>query len=1129
MSDKEVPVIRLISALCACSVILSAAESSAPLLAHNPTMNKTTIVFAYAGDLWSVPRTGGEAIRLTTGAGIEDNPVFSPDGTKVAFRGEYDGNIDVYVIDAGGGVPKRLTWHPGPDIPVGWTPDSKNILFWSNRASYSRFARLYTVPVTGGFPTELELPMAEGGAFSPDGKRIAYLPTAPAFGAWKRYRGGQTTRIWLADLSNLNVEKIPRENSNDFKPMWIGNKVYFLSDRDGAFSLYCYDVAAKKVTDVIPNKGYDIKSASAGPDAIVYEQFGSIHLYDLKSGKTQAVDIHISGDIPGVRPSFEKVARNISHAEISPTGARAVFEARGEILTVPAEKGDIRNLTNTPGVADRDPAWSPDGNKIAYFSDESGEYALHIRNQNGMGEVQKYKLGDTPGFYYSPKWSPDSKKILYTDHRHNANYIDLEKKTPRHVDADTYHDPTGSLDPCWSPDSKWIAYTKILKNHLRAAFLYSVETGATHQVSDGMSDVRFPVFDKNGKYLFFTASTNTGLATGWLDMSSLEAKVTRSVYVAVLSKDEPSPIAPESDEEKADSAAKKEGDQPADKSTDKPADKPASDKAPAAGEKKDSAAKKDETPKVKVDIENIGQRIVALPIPAKEYVGMEAGKTGVLYLAELVETPGPAPSSSIIHKFELKTRKTEKFLEGVRVAVVSFNGEKMLYRQGDRWAITATAAAPKPGEGTLKTDSMEVRVDPKAEWAQMYREIWRIERDFFYDPSYHGLNLDAAAKQYEPFLASVAHRADLNYLFQEMLGELSVGHLFVGGGAMPEVKHVTGGLLGADYKIENGRYRFARVYNGENWNPQLKAPLTQPGVNVAAGEYLLEVNGRALRASDNIYAFFEATAGKSVVIRVGPNPSNDGSREVTVVPIENEAGLRNLAWIESNRRKVDQMTGGRVAYVYLPNTANGGYANFNRYYFAQVGKEAAVIDERFNSGGQVAEYVIDYLKRPLLSYWSTRYGADFTTPQNAIFGPKAMLVNEYAGSGGDALPWMFRQSKIGPLIGRRTWGGLVGILGFPQLIDGGAVTAPNLAFWNPFTKEWDVENHGVGPDIEVEQDPAAVKAGHDPQLERAVEYVLAELKKKPLPTYERPAYPNYHKAGPLARPAAKSAVSTGGK
>lgn len=1088
--------------------LLTAAEPGTPLLAHHPTLNQTSIVFAYAGDLWSVSRNGGKALRLTTGTGIEDDPVFSPDGTKIAFRGEYDGNVDVYVIDAGGGVPKRLTFHPGADVPVGWTPDSKQIVFESGRSSYSRFNRLFLVPASGGFPAPLDMPLAHQGSMSPDAKRIAYLPEAPAFGTWKHYRGGRTSRIWLANLNDLRVEKVPRDNSNDWCPMWIGNKVYFLSDRGGPFTLYSYDLDSRKVTQALANSGYDMKWASAGGNAIVYEQLGSIHLYDLKTGKSKPVEIRLTGDIPTVRASLEKVGKNIRIAQISPTGARAVFEARGEILTAPAEKGDVRNLTNTPGAAERDPAWSADGKKIAYFSDESGEYALHVRQQNGMGDVEKYDLGKPPGFYYAPKWSPDGKKIAYTDQRLEVSYIDLEKKTPVRIDADLYHTPAPGLNPEWSPDSRWISYTKILNNHLRAVFLYSLETGKATQISDGMSDAQYAVFDENGKYLYFTASTNTGLSTAWLDMSSQSPQVTRSVYMAVLSKDEASPLAPESDEEKAEKAEKKD-----EKSA---GDAPAAEAA--ATPKEGAAAKKDQPVQVKIDLENIGQRVLALPIPAKNYIGLDAGKTGILYVSESVEMPG-APPTATVHKFELKTRKTEKMLEGVRAFAVSFNGEKCLYRQGDRWAISPAGAVPKPGEGTLKTDTMEVRVDPKAEWAQMYREVWRMERDFFYDPGLHGVKFESASKQYEPFLQSVAHRADLNYLFQEMLGELSVGHMVVAGGAMPDVKHVKGGLLGADYTIENGRYRFARVFSGENWNPQLKAPLTEPGVNVAAGEYLLAVNGRELRSTQNVYEAFEGTAGQSVVIRVGPNPSNDGSREVTVVPIEGEYGLRNLAWIESNRRKVDQLSGGRIAYVYLPNTANAGYENFNRYYFAQVGREGAVIDERFNGGGQIAEYIIDYMRRPLLSFFSTRYGQDFSVPQNAIFGPKAMVINEYAGSGGDALPWMFRKSNIGKLVGRRTWGGLVGIFGFPPLVDGGFVTAPNLAFWNPYTKEWDVENHGVPPDIEVELDPAAVKAGHDPQLERAVEYVLAEMKKTPAPKYDKPAYPNYH----------RGATTTGGQ
>ncbi len=777
-----------------------------------------------------------------------------------------------------------------------------------------------------------------------------------------------------------------------------------------------------------------------------------------------------------------------------------MFGARGEILTVPAEKGDIRNLTNTPGVAERYPAWSPDGKRIAYFSDESGEYALHLCAQNGLGEVEKINLGNPPSFYYRPMWSPDNKKIAYTDKGLGVWYVDLAKKTPVRVDTDTYDTPERVLNPVWSPDSRWLAYTKQLKNHMRAVFVYSLEEGKAHQLTDGMSDARYADFDKNGERLYFTASTDVGPTTGWLDMSSINRPVSRSVYVIVLRKDLASPLAPESDEEKPEEAKKAE-------ESKKGAEK--------AGEAK--AAEKKEAVSVRIDLENISQRILALPIPAHNYVNLAAGKTGVLFLAESDPVAGRfGPPNLTLHKFDLKTRKTEKYLEGIRDFDVSFNGEKLLYWKGEQWAISSTGQPPKPGEGVLKLDAMQVRVDPRAEWKQMYHEVWRIQRDFFYDPGAHGLDLKAAEAKYAPYLERLGSRADLNYLFAEMLGEMSVGHMRAGGGALPEIKRVRGGLLGADYSLENGRHRFARVYNGENWNPELRAPLTQPGVNVVAGEYLLAVNGRDLRASDNIYSFFEETAGKSVLLKVGPDPTGTNSREVTVVPLESESNLRHLAWIEDNRRQVDKLSGGRLAYVYLPNTSTAGLTNFNRYYFAQVDKQGAVIDERFNGGGSIADYIIDYMRRPLWNYFSTRDGADFTTPVGSIFGPKAMIINEYAGSGGDAMPWLFRKARIGPLVGKRTWGGLVGVFGFPQLIDGGFVTAPNLAFYNT-EGQWDVENRGVAPDVEVDFDPQAVRAGHDPQLERAVQVVLEALQKNPPPVHKKPAYPNYHQTGPAGK------------
>jgi len=563
----------------------------------------------------------------------------------------------------------------------------------------------------------------------------------------------------------------------------------------------------------------------------------------------------------------------------------------------------------------------------------------------------------------------------------------------------------------------------------------------------------------------------------------------------VLRKDLPSPLAPESDDEK-----------------EAPAEKPDAKKDEKPADKDKEKEKEKEKVAVTIDFDGISQRILALDMQPRSYAGLFAGKSGILFVAESAPVNWPELQGVTVHRFDLEKRKAEKFLEGVNFFDISANGEKVLIRQGQRWAIIGSTLPVKPGDGTLTMTGMEMRVDPPAEWAQMYREVFRIQRDFLYDPGAHGYDLKAAERKYEPYLKAVAHRSDLNYLFDEFLGEITLGHTYVGGGDTPQAPQVPGGLLGADYKVENGRYRFAKIFNGENWNPNLRAPLTAPGVNVNVGDYLISVNGRDVRGTDSVYRFFESTANEAVVIKVGPNADGSGAREVTVVPVASESQLRFFDWIEGNRRKVDQMTGGRVAYVYLPNTGGegGGWTYFNRYYFAQVGKEAAVIDERFNGGGLVADYVIDYLRRPLLSYWHTREGADFTTPFSAIFGPKAMIINEFAGSGGDALPWMFRRAGIGQLIGKRTWGGLVGIYDYPQLIDGGSVTAPRLAFWNPDGK-WDVENYGVAPDVEVEHDPKAVREGRDPQLEKAVELVLDSLKKNPLPQHKRPAYPNYHK------------------
>ncbi|HNJ41829.1 MAG TPA: PDZ domain-containing protein, partial [Acidobacteriota bacterium] len=757
---------------------------------------------------------------------------------------------------------------------AGWTPDGKSLLIASDRSSINGITnQLYTIPIDVTIATLIPLPMAAAGSYSPDGSQLAYVPVTPAFRAWKRYRGGRASYIWIANLADSSVVKLPRENSNDFNPMWIGDKIYFLSDRNGPVTLFSYDLKTKKVTQEIQNSGLDFKAASAGPDVIVYEQFGSLHYFDLQTGKTRPMNVTIAGDFLAVRPKFEKVANSILNLGISPTGARAVVEARGEILTIPGEKGDVRNLTNTTGVAERDPSWSPDGKWIAYFSDESGEYALHLRTQTGMGEVKKINLGTPSSFFYTPVWSPDSKKIAFCDKRLNFWYVEVEKGTPVKIDNFERGLVTNYK---WSPDSQWLTYAKPLKSVYNAVFVYSLADGKLTQITDGMSNAASPAFDRNGKYLYFTASTNSGPQMFGFDMSSYPHQPTSSVYVCVLKKDEASPLAPESDEEKPEGAAKDGEKKPgeADKGTGKP------------DEKK-------EPPKVTIDVEKINQRILALPIPARNFIDLFTGKDNLVYLAEFstdVQSPGIT-----LHKFDMQKRKLDKVLDGVTGWTLSANGEKLLYGQGPAWFIAAIDQPIKPGEGKLKTEDLTVYVDPRAEWNQMYRETWRIERDFFYDPNYHGLDIKATEKKYQPYVNGLVHRADLNYLFQEMLGELTVGHLYVSGGDTPDPKRVPGGLLGADYTIENGRYRFARVFDGENWNPQLKAPLTQPGVNVVAGEYLLAVNGRELTAKDNVYGFFESTAGKQVVIKVGPNPDGTGTREVTVVPVDSEDGLRNLA------------------------------------------------------------------------------------------------------------------------------------------------------------------------------------------------------------------------------------------
>ena len=1042
-------------------------------LLEQPALSAAHVAFIYAGDLWAASHDGSNVRRLTTDIGVESSPAFSPDGRRIAFSAQYEGNTDVYLVPVEGGVPTRLTWHPGADLVQAFTTDGTGVLFTSQRSVFTtRYSQLFKVSLTGGMPELVPIPNVAEAVQGPGG-RIAYNPIAGRYQQWKEYRGGTVSRIWIYDPQGKELEKIPQPatRSNDADPMWIGNSVFFRSDRSGEFNIFSYDPRTKAVRQVTQYDDFPILNASAGGGKIVFEQAGYLHLFDPATSRSTRLKIGVAADLPEARPRFASGAQWIRGASLSPTGMRAAFEYRGEIVTVPAEKGDARNLTNTTSWHERSPAWSPDGQQLAYFSDEGGEYSLRIVGQDGRAPVRTIKVQGN-GFYTSPAFSPDGKRLSYVDNSQSLYWVDLDSGVSTRIDGHRVYTPQGISPHAWSPDSRWIAYVVNSQPLVTAVHLYSVEQKKSFQITDGLGDVANPVFDRSGKYLFFFGSTDAGPAVDWFAQSSADMRASRNVYLAVLRNDLPSPLARESDEEK-------------------PAAAPGAPATPA-------------TPgadPMRIDIDDITYRILDMPIAAGQLADLLTGAAGMVYYRRTVD------NRSALERYDLNARKTETLLPEVSGYTLSADGKKLLYANTNTWSIVATTGRIEPAAGRIGVAAVQVKVDPRAEWRQIFDESWRVNRDFFYAPNMHGVDWAAMKRKYEPFLADLATRNDLNRVIQWMSSELSVGHHRVGGGDTPAPPNpVPGGLLGADYAVENGRYRFKKVYGGLNWNPQLRSPLTEPGVNVREGEYLLAVRGRDVVPPVNVYSFFENTSGKIVEITVGPNADGTGARTVQVVPIGNEAALRNRDWVEGNLRKVNAATQGRVAYVYVPNTTTQGHEYFKRYFFPQAHKDAIIVDERFNGGGQVADYYIDLLRRPHVSNWAMRYGADLKTPTASIQGPKVMIIDESAGSGGDLLPWMFRKFELGPLVGQRTWGGLVGTLGFPTLMDGGSITAPNLAIWTA-EEGWVVENEGVAPDIEVEQTPADVMAGRDPQLEKAIEVVLQALKSKPTVDPKRPPYP----------------------
>lgn len=1075
---------------------LNGTDTSDTRLISQPAASSSHIAFIYAEDLWIMNSDGSSPRRLTVDEGIESDPCFSPDGRLIAFSAQYDGNTDVFVIPTEGGVPARLTWHPGNDVVRGFTPNGTRVLFTSQRSSFTgRYSQLFTVGIPGDYPVKLDIPNASDAAFSPDGRRLAYNPLSPAFGQWKNYRGGTISVIWLYTFSDRSVVKIPQPSGgcNDVEPMWTGDRIYFLSDRNGEFNLFSCDGNGGDLRQLTNHTDFPVLKASAADGMIVYEQAGYLHTLDTRTGTSKRLKVAIAADLLEVRPRYVTGQEYIRSADISPTGSRAVFGYRGDIITLPAEKGDPRNITMTTASHEKYPAWSPDGKTIAYFSDASGEYTLHLRPQDGKGEPSIFKLPGT-GFYAYPKWSPDSRKICFTDNGRNLYILDIQSGKISKIDTDELYFPGAfrGMFGDWSSDSRWIAYTTMMPTYHRVVRLWSVDQGKSYQVTDGLSDASEPVFDPNGEYLYFLASTDAGPVINWFDLSSADMRSTNSIYLVTLRKEIQSPFAKESDEEKGPDQKKDEAGKPA-------------VTAPGKAAKKDSgktAAPEARDERLKIDTDGLSDRIISVPVSAGNYTGLGVAATGeILYVVRPLQRQG----SSILRKYTVKDRKDEEVME-LDNYIISADRKKMLYNKGQTFGITAAGRKPEPGKGALNTAALTVRIDPVAEWQQIFDEAWRINRDYFYDPGMHGADWPAMKAKYSQFLPDLACRSDLNRVIQWMCSELAVGHHRVGGGdRLNNPARVGGGLLGADFSIENNRYRLKKIYGGLNWNPDLRSPLTEPGLNVKEGEYILAVDGRDLTGDRNIHSFLENTDGKIVELTVGPNPGYEGSRVIKVVPIGNESGLRNRDWVEGNLKRVTEATNGRVAYVYVPNTSNQGHEYFKRYFFPQADRQAIIIDERFNGGGLIADYYIDLLQRPLQSYWNMRYGRDLKTPSASIQGPKVMIIDETAGSGGDMLPWMFRKFGVGTLVGKRTWGGLVGTLGFPELMDGGGVTAPNLAIWTE--DGFIVENVGVAPDIEVEQWPADVIEGRDPQLEKAIEVALRELEKNPPATPVRPPYP----------------------
>ncbi len=1069
------------------AVSVSATAQVDARLMRYPDVSATQIAFSYANDIWVVAKTGGLAQRLSTPKGEESFPRFSPDGKELAFSANYDGNQDVYVLPVGGGIPTRVTHHPGNDRLVDWTPDGKSLLFASGMESgKDRFSKLFLAPKGGGLPTALPLPYAEFGALSPDGKVLAYMPISTDFRTWKRYRGGMASEIWFYDLEKKTALRLPNsEGSNDSQPMWYGGKLYFLSDRDGVRrnNLWSYDLATRAFQQVTFFKEYDAHFPAIGPSDIVLEAGGRLYRLELPTEKLVEVKVEVITDRAALKPREENASRLIKNPSLSAQAKRAVFEARGDLFSVPADKGYVLNLTQTPGVAERFPALSPDGQQVAYFSDRSGEYELCVRPADGSGaERQITHLG--PGFRYQIAWSPDAKRVVFADQTMRINLCDLDTGKVQVVDKGHFMFE-GNLEGFhanWSADSRWFTYAIDTPNQNSVVVLFDTKTGQRRAVTSPFFNANDPVFDPEGKYLFLTTGQQFTPTYSDLDNTWVYAATTRLAALPLRS-DVASPTAPRND-----------------------ADAAKEDKAKDKDDKKDDKQAKAEIKPVDIDLEGLEARMVLLPPVAGYYLDLAATK-GKLAYRRAAQQSQDGPTKGTLYVYDLEEREEKAVLADLDGMVLSGDGAKVLVNRKQDYALVELKPDQK-FEKKLPTAELMMTVDPRAEWRQIFNDTWRLQRDMFYDPAMHGVDWKGMRVRYGKLLEDCATREDVNFVLGELIAELNASHTYRGGGSdLEQPARLGTGLLGADFSLENGAFRIKSILRGAAWDAQVRGPLAQPGLKVKEGDYLLAVNRIPLDIHQDPWAAFEGLAGKTVLLTVNDKPSMDGAHDILVDTLANDYQLRYWSWIEAKRKYVEQASHGRLGYIYVPDTGINGQNDLVKQFRAQWDKQGLVIDERFNSGGQIPDRFVEMLGRKTLNYYGVRDGQDWQWPAVAHNGPMAMLINGWSGSGGDCFPFLFKQAGLGPLIGRRTWGGLIGISGAPALVDGGNITVPTFGI---FSKEgkWIVESYGVDPDIEVIDDPALLAQGKDPQLDRAIQEVEAAIKAHPPLATPKPTYPN---------------------